>query len=42
MIPCKNQENYEIHKIQSQKHENHETLIIPKQNQEKNETPRIL
>ena len=41
MIPCKKQENYEIHTIHSQKQENLENLIIPKQNHEKNETPRI-
>ena len=41
MIPCKNQDNYEIHKIPSQKHETHENLIIPKQNDENNKVPRI-
>ena len=39
--PRQNNENYRIHIISHQKHENHTNLIIPRQNYENHEIHRI-
>ena len=41
IIPRQNNENYAIHRISRQNHENHTNLIIPRQNYENHEIHRI-